>query len=186
MSSRWVKIGIVGKAHGLRGAFFISGRDIELPQEVKEISIGAEGSGRNCFRVVTSRMQSGRPLIQVEQIDVKEKVKEFIGQPIWARRVAFDVQKDEYMWHDVVGKKVFDASQNEVGTIVGIDNYGAADIVVIESDKGFLPVSFVSAYFDMSFKRKDETIKMIVDLDVFDESWELKKVRRISFFDDSS
>ena len=175
MSSRWVKIGIVGKAHGLRGAFFISGRDIELPPEVKEVSIGEEGSGRNSFKVIASRMQSGRPLIQVEDINVKEKVKSYIGQAIWARRVAFDVDSDEYMWHDVVGKKVVDNSGKELGTIISIDNYGAADIVVIEAEKGLLPVSFVSTYFDMSFKRKDELIKMLVDVEIFDESWELKK-----------
>ena len=175
MSSRWVKIGIVGKAHGLRGAFFISGRDIELPSEIEEVSIGEEGSGRNMFRVLATRMQSGRPLIQLEGIGAREQVKDYLGQALWARRVAFEVEGDEYMWHDVVGKKVVDENDNLVGTIINIDNYGAADIVVIESEKGFLPVSFIDAYFDMSFKRKDEQIKMIVDVDIFDESWELKK-----------
>lgn len=175
MSSRWVKIGIVGKAHGLRGAFFISGRDIALPPEVKEISIGEEGSGRGSFKVIASRMQSGRPLVQVETIDVKEKVKSYIGQAVWARRVAFDVNKDEYMWHDIVGKRVVDVSGKELGTIISIDNYGAADIIVIEAEKGLLPVSFVATYFDMSFKRKDELIKMTVDVEIFEDSWELKK-----------
>ena len=79
------------------------------------------------------------------------------------------------MWHDIVGKRVVDNSGKELGTIISIDNYGAADIVVIEAEKGLLPVSFVSTYFDMSFKRKDELIKMLVDVEIFDESWELKK-----------
>ena len=78
-----------------------------------------------------------KTLIQVEDINVKEKVKSYIGQAIWARRVAFDVDSDEYMWHDVVGKKVVDNSGKELGTIISIDNYGAADIVVIEAEKDF-------------------------------------------------
>ena len=175
MSSRWVKIGIVGKAHGLYGAFFISGRDIELPNEIKELSIGEEGSGRNMFKVVSTRMQSGRPLVRLEGISAREKVKDYIGQAIWARRVAFEVESDEYMWHDVVDKKVVDESGDLVGTIISIDNYGAADVVIIESEKGLLPVSFIDAYFDMSFKRKDDHINMIVDVDIFEDSWELKK-----------
>ena len=34
-------------------------------------------------------------------------------------------------------------------------------------------MSFIDAYFDMSLK-KDDHINMIVDVDIFEDSWELK------------
>ena len=48
----------------------------------------------------------------------ENKLKDYIGQAIWASRVAFEVDNDEYMWHDVVGKKVVDENGNLVGTII--------------------------------------------------------------------
>ena len=48
------------------------------------------------FKVVSTRMQSGRPLVRLEGISAREEVKDYIGQAIWARRVAFEVESDEH------------------------------------------------------------------------------------------
>ncbi|MFW7379468.1 MAG: ribosome maturation factor RimM [Oligoflexus sp.] len=174
MKIRWVKLGIVGKGHGLNGTFFISGRDAAIPGGVKTLRIGKNLQRAQDLTVQTSRMQGDRPTVHCKEVQSRNDVDILKGQTIWCRRDEITVEEErEYLWSDIEGLLVIDSDDRLVGKIVAVQNYGASDIVEIENQQlGRLALPFVDAYFDMNFRSDAEQIRLLVPLTTFDEAWE--------------
>jgi 16S rRNA processing protein RimM len=172
VQKRWIQLGIVGKAHGLNGAFFVSGRDEELP-EVKTLLIGPSQEKSREFKVKVIRWQNDRPVLQCEEIKSRTEAEALTHQKIWADRDSLEIDDDEeYFFSDVIGKKIVDIEGKDFGEIVDMVNYGATDIAIIEDGKGrTAEIPFVDAYFNMDFDIDDEVLHLLVASDVFDEVW---------------
>lgn len=170
---RWIQLGIVGKAHGLNGAFFISHRDEPIPTRLKELRIGPKPDLAPRFHLQMSRQQGERPLIACREITSREAAEALIMQEIWCERTDLELdEKVEYMWADLIGKDVVDAAGVVLGTIEKVGNFGASDIVrIVHPQRGVLEVPFVRFYFDMSFQSSDPSLKLLVTLDCFDDAW---------------
>lgn len=173
MTKRWIQLGIVGKAHGLNGAFFVSQRDEELPEELKDLRIGTDPEKAKTYTIKATRWQSDRPVLHCQEITTREGAEALCHQLIWADRDAMEIDEDEeYFWSDVIGKKVKDSDGVFFGTIKDVVNYGASDIVTVVDDKGRIAeIPFVDFYFDMDFDLDGEEIQMVVLADVFDDVW---------------
>jgi len=171
---KWVKLGIVGKGHGLNGTFFISGRDQTIPPKVKTLLVGNKLETARSLTVVNCRMQSGRPVLDCLEVQNRNDVDFLKGQIVWCPRHEIEVQdQNEYIWADLEGRSVVDSQGEMVGKIVEIQNFGASDIVEIDhTDRGRLSLPFVSLYFDMDFTGDQEQIRLLVPLDTFDEVWQ--------------
>ncbi len=166
-------MGVVGKAHGLAGAFFVSSREEPLPPDLKEVVVGERPEAGRRFKVARQQLQSGRPLLQVEEITAREAVDPFKGQQIWCRRDQLGLKPGEYCWADLIGKKVVDVDGIAVGVIRDVANHGASDFVnIVDETRGELPVPFVGMYFDMNFDPEGEVVTMTVPLAIFEEAWQ--------------
>ncbi len=173
----WIQLGIVGKAHGLNGAFFISQRDEALPPQLKNVSIGPDPERAPSFLVDFCRMQSDRPLLQCQSLRSREAAESLLLQPIWCRREAIAIDEGaEYLWGDLIGKEVLDINGARLGKILEIGNFGASDLVrIVEQSEGqkprYLELPFVASYFDMSFRSSDRVLRLVVNKDLFDDIW---------------
>lgn len=174
MKNRWVKLGIVGKAFGLDGAFFISGREQPIPKTVRLLHIGKKPEMARTLTVLNSRMQGKRPILVSRELQSRDEVESIKGQLIWCARQEIEVQEDqEYIWADLEGKTVVDQQGRFVGTIVGVQNYGASDIVELKNESlGTLSLPFVDFYFDMNFRSNDEQLRLLVPIETFAEAWQ--------------
>ncbi|MBC7660612.1 MAG: 16S rRNA processing protein RimM [Chitinophagaceae bacterium] len=173
MQKRWIQLGIVGKAHGLNGAFFVSQRDEEIPDGLKTLRIGPSVETAKTFTIKSSRWQNDRPVMLCSEIASREAAEAICHQPIWADRDDMEIdEEEEYFWSDIVGKEVKDSQGTFFGTISEVANYGASDIVLIEDGKGrTVEVPFVEFYFDMGFDLDGTEIRLIVLSEVFDDTW---------------
>lgn len=169
----WVQLGIVGKAHGLNGAFFISQREEPLPPQLKELRIGPKPESAPRFTLRGSRMQQGRPILLCEELKSREGAEALLLQAIWCPRAELEVdESSEYLWADLIGKEVVDRSAKPIGTIREIGNFGASDLVrIVDATGKVLELPLVAAYFDMSFRSSDPELRLVVDAELFDESW---------------
>jgi 16S rRNA processing protein RimM len=173
VNRQWIQLGIVGKAHGLGGAFFISHREDPLPPSLKSLRIGKDPALSSAFSVKFCRKQTGRPVLQCQEISSRDAAEALIGLPLWGLRSDLGLDEEtEYLWADLVGKSVVDSAGKTVGILVQVGNFGASDIVQIRRDSGgILDVPFVKAYFDFGFSAADETLQMTVSLETFDGTW---------------
>ncbi|MES2744061.1 MAG: ribosome maturation factor RimM [Bdellovibrionota bacterium] len=173
MQKRWIQLGIVGKAHGLNGAFFVSQRDDELPEELKSLRIGPTQDKSTEYKIKAVRWQNDRPVLHCEEIKSRTEAESLTHQKIWADRDLLPIDEDEeYFWSDVIGKKLLDSAGVPFGEVTEVVNFGASDIVVVIDGKGrTAEIPFVELYFNMDFEVEDDVIHMLVTADVFDEVW---------------
>ena len=171
MRPRWLKLGQVGKAHGLQGGFFVSGRNEAIPKQYKVLLVGNDPDTATQLNILQSRMQGERPLLQLETVRKRDQAEALIGQAIWVDRNRVHIHSDkEYLWADLQGRKVCDAKSIELGVITAIVNHGSADIMQIRGDKGCLDIPLVPTYVDLNFEDKP-VVMLIVQADVFEELW---------------
>jgi 16S rRNA processing protein RimM len=171
--NHWVQLGTIGKPHGLRGGFFVSGRSSLLPKGVKTLVLNPDK--QNLQLVMKSqRLQSSRVVVFCDELNSPEDVKIYSGQTLWCARSEIKLNEREYLWADLIGCKVVDAKGILMGSIVRVENYGASDIVTIKADKSEQHVSipFVSSYFQMDFGPLDDEISLLVGCDLFHDLWE--------------
>ncbi len=169
----WIKIGVVGKPNGLRGAFYVSNRDEAIPKTYQHIWIGESPAKSERYEIRVSKLLNGRPLIVCASISRREQAELLVGMPIWVQRAQISIDESKsYLWSDLVGKILQDANGELVGTIIEIRNFGASDIAAVRNQHGeFVEVPMVPTYFDMGFGRSDLELKLVVGKEVFDGLW---------------
>ncbi len=172
MLKRWIQLGIVGKAHGLNGAFFVSQRDEELPDELKTIRIGTSKDKASSYKVKSIRWQNDRPVLHCEEVKSRTEAEALTHMKIFADRDDLEIDEDEYFWSDVIGKQILDPNGKPFGEITDMVNYGASDIaIVVDEDGRTAEIPFVAEYFDMEFDLDADEIRLLVDAAIFDEVW---------------
>ena len=151
----------------------MSGRSDLLPKGVKTLFLNPERQDLK-LAMKSQRLQSGRVLVFCDELNSPEDVKRHGGQTLWCARSEIKLDEREYLWADLIGCKVIDAQGTLMGSIARVENYGASDIVTIESDKSSkeLSIPFVPSYFDMSFGPSDDKISLLVGCDLFQDLWE--------------
>ncbi len=168
-SKKYIQLGKVGKAHGLKGAFFVSGRDEEFP-DVDKVYIGSHPESGRFLSVKAVKWQSERSLLEVDSIDARERAEALLHQDIWIERAQLPLEDDECLWIDLEGSVVFTSDKLELGRILEVANYGASDIVEIVRDKKRLSLPLIENYF--KFPLNPEQIEVKQDLEFFTDLWE--------------
>lgn len=173
MTNGWLKIGKVGKAHGLRGAFFVRDRDELVPKAYGTLRVGAEPASAKVARIKGSQWQNGAPLLMLDIVPDRTAAEELVGQDLWVerRKVSLD-EEAEFLWSDLEGRKVTDSQDRLVGTLVAIYNTGSSDIAVVENEeRGHLEIALIGDYFDMDFS-EEGPIRLSVEASLFDDLWQ--------------
>ena len=175
-SSSWIVIGEVGRAHGLRGHFFVSKRSDPIPPTCKELFIGSDPDA-NAGKVFlisenNTRANSGA-IVGLKGVTDRSQIEELRGQPVWAQREQMPIDDDEeFFWEDLIGMDVLDSEGKLLGQIEHVDNFGASDIMSITDTNGRkLTIPIIPDYVDMGFSSESKYIQLVVTGSVFSEVW---------------
>lgn len=186
-----MKLGVVGKAHGLRGAFFVAGRrDRPVPKSCKKIVLGeVETPSKSSFsqapetpepsqiyEIVSSSTQQGRPLLQCRGVDDRTAAETLTGRSIWVEREQISVNPaQEFLWADLVGCLIYDSSGAPFGKVSEVGSYGAGDVAVVQAEiEGKLwavEVLLGPQFFNMDFDVSARRLDLVVDKDTFEGLW---------------
>jgi 16S rRNA processing protein RimM len=176
-SATWLKIGRIGKAHGLRGDFFVSGRDAPIPKQYGQIYIGETVETAKCTVIEKSGWVSERPVIKCSLAQDRTSADALTGLSIWVDSASVSVNdSSEYLWSDLEGRQVNSVDGTVMGRVRSVYNAGAGDVIEIEdSNRRLLGVPMISNYVDMSFVRGGSELSLAVPCDVFDDLWQEPK-----------
>lgn len=164
----YVKIGIVGKAHGLSGLFFLSGRSSPFEHEVKYVYIEINHSYKK-MKVSQILTRSSKTILGLDKILSREDLQLYKGAGVYIKKDDIHLNQEEFLWDDIVGKKVNDQTGKPFGWVERIDNFGASNIVTVENEVGFIwMIPFTEEFFDMSFKVSDPCIKTKYELNYYE------------------
>jgi len=170
----WIRLGTVGKAHGLRGAFFVSDRDDPLPTSLKKIRVGDDPKNLKDARVSEIAWRSGRPVMSCSLYSDRTAAEVMIGQAVWGHVAELAWRSDqEFLWDEVIGIPIVDPDGEAFGTITSLYSNGPNTIMVVQGQSGKqLELPVVEAYVAMTRDQHQRWhIALVVPASTFDEMW---------------
>lgn len=131
---RRIALAAVAGAHGVRGELRLKlfSESIESLSRHENLYVG--GAAR---RLLAIRDSGKTAVARFEGIDDRSAAEALRGALVEVDRSALPAPNEgEYYHADLIGLPALDGEGHEVGTVVGVENYGAGDLLEIESAAG--------------------------------------------------
>ena len=177
--SQWVKIGLVGRPHGLKGDFFVSGRDSQVPDTYRSIAIGSDPTSGEKAEILSVRNQNGQCVMRCTASKSRDQAALICGWPIWVVRDQVECDPSQnYLWADLEGRELADCNGVVLGHVSRVYNVGASDILVIQDVSGkTLEIAIAPTYFDaaeLSGRASSGAVRLQVPGSTFADLWQEK------------
>ena len=142
-----VVVGVIGRAHGIRGEVSM---DVRTDEPERRFSPGAvlrtEGGGRT-FTVAAARDHSGRLLVAFAEL-TDRTAAEAVRGTVLVTDVDADErpeEPEEYYDRQLVGLTALSEGGDEIGPVLAVLHLGSQDVLEIRTATGPRLVPFVSA-----------------------------------------
>ena len=142
-----VVVGVIGRAHGVRGEVVVQPRTDEPERRFAPGErLRAEGSGTT-FTVVSRRDHSGRMLVQFAGLTDRNAVEAVRGTLLVAEvdEAEPPAEPGEYYDRQLIGLRALTADGTPVGAVVGVLHLPSQDLLQIQTDAEVRLVPFVAA-----------------------------------------
>jgi 16S rRNA processing protein RimM len=142
-----VVVGLIGRAHGIRGDVTI---DVRTDEPERRFAVGqtlrAE-EGPRTFTVTAAREHSGRLLVHFSQLPDRTAAEAARGTVLVADVDPSERPEDEEEFYDrqLIGLAVKGADGTPVGTVTDVLHLPLQDTLEVETDAGTRLVPFVTA-----------------------------------------
>lgn len=146
-----VRLGEFGRAHGLRGEVRLKS-DTADPLAIASYGPLLTAEGRAVVLASLRQAAGAAPdmlVARVEGVGTREAAEALNRVPVFVPRdkLAAIVDEDEFYLADLIGLAARDEGGAEIGTIVGVPNYGGGDLLEIAPEHGpTLLVPFTKAF----------------------------------------
>jgi 16S rRNA processing protein RimM len=131
---RRIALAAVAGAHGVRGELRLKlfSDSIESLSRHENLYVG--GASR---RLLAIRDSGKTAVVRFEGIGDRSAAEALRGSLLEIERSALPIlEEGEYYHADLMGLSAVDGEENSVGTVVGVENYGAGDLLEIEDAAG--------------------------------------------------
>lgn len=173
MAGERIALGIIRKAHGVRGEASVEGWT-DSPERfaaLRDVTLVAPDDERTRDTAVESvRVHAGRALVKFAGIESPEEIQLLQN---WTIEIpesdARKLDEDEYFLHDLVGLTLVDGDGNARGTVVGTEEGGGGVLLTVERDGRRFDVPFAAdivTSIDLAAKRA--TVNLPEGLDDLD------------------
>ena len=141
-----VTVGVVGRAHGVRGEVSVEVRTDEVERRFAPGTVLFTPAGRS-LRVEATRQVSGRLVVSFAGVADRTLAEDLNGTELVARVPATEepTGDEEYYDRQLVGLAVLDARGNQAGTITNVLHNYAQDLLVVDAGGSERLVPFVLA-----------------------------------------
>lgn len=128
-----IQIGVVGKPHGVRGAFHLDGC-IDAAAIVPGFELQVDG---DAFTVAARGGVDARPLVTLSGVDDRDAAAALRGSPVTAARGDLTpLLEGEWFADDLVGLLVTDREGGEVGAVTRLSNLPSVDVLEVRTACG--------------------------------------------------
>ena len=143
---RLLEVGAVQSPHGLKGALSVYShtRPAIGIAGYSFWYIGKDAATAKRFEVARCWQHGKRVLAELAGVQDADAAAMLKGQNIWVDAADVELSEDEYLWADLVGCAVFEATGRELGRVAGLEAYGAQDILTVRAPDGDWMIPFVA------------------------------------------
>jgi 16S rRNA processing protein RimM len=126
----------IGAAHGVRGAVKLW-TFTEDPLAVKQYGPLLTKDGARSFEVASAREAKGHLVATLKGVATREEAERLNGLELYiAREKLPATEEDEYYHADLIGLAAVSATDEPLGRVTAIHNFGAGDIIEIAPAHG--------------------------------------------------
>lgn len=135
-SSSRLRLGVITGAHGVRG--YVKIRSFtQDPANIASYGPLYDDEGHKIV-ILSITSEKGEVIVaRVEGVDTRTGAEALRGTQLYIdRHLLPDLGNEEFYHADLIGLLAQDTEGNEVGMVIGVHNYGASDVLEIETRAG--------------------------------------------------
>ena len=139
-----IEIGKVVKPQGIKGEIkIILNCDADRINNIEQIIISGEK-----FNIEEKRIIDNNFIIKLKDINSRNDAEKLRNLSVFALREELKcLEENEYYYDDLIGLKVYNENNEEIGIIEDIDQFGSADIIYIRERNILFSVPFIDTIF---------------------------------------
>ncbi len=145
--SELILLGIVGAPHGVRGEVRIKTFTGD-PLGIAGYGLLTDSKGRS-FEIIDIRPAKEVVVARFKDVTTREAAEALNGTELFVARdkLSADADEDEFLHADLIGCDVVGPDGVVLGTVTGVENYGAGDLLDIKTpDARFVLMPFTKAF----------------------------------------
>lgn len=135
-SARQVQLGIIGAPHGVKGEVRVKSFTAD-PMAIGDYGPLSLDDGRT-LSIVSARPQGDMLVVRFDGVTTREQAAALTNRVLHVDRAVLPEigDEDEFYHADLVGLAVVDETREEIGKVVGLQDFGAGDILEIRLGSG--------------------------------------------------
>lgn len=138
----WVCVGVIVGAHGIRGEVRVK-CFTDDPEDLDQYGPLWDEGGKHPFKARVVGVSKGLALVALEGVTDRNRAESLKGVRLNISRDALpEADEDEFMVADLVGATAQTSAGEVLGSVKGVYNFGAGDVLEIMGPKGSLMVPF--------------------------------------------
>ena len=129
-----LQVGVIASTHGVRGEVkvFPTTDDMKRFKRLKEVILDT-GKEQLSLEIEGVKFFKQFAILKFKGIDNINDIEKYKGKSLFVTREnAVKLKKDEYFIADLIGLKVLDEEEKEIGVLKDVMETGANDVYVIE------------------------------------------------------
>lgn len=136
MSEDKVLMARIGAAHGIRGEVRVKAFGDD-PLSFTDYGVLTDKSGSRQFEVLRARVQKTVVVTQFKGITDRNQAEELNGLELYISRDQLpEPEEDEFYYSDLTGVPVFDSSDEKLGSVAAVQDFGAGDLLEVRPTRG--------------------------------------------------
>jgi len=148
MSGDRIALGVIRKAHGVRGEASVEAWS-DSPERFEHVSsvtlVSPDDSQTRDAVIESVRIHAGRALVKFAGIESPEEVQLLQNWTVEVPEAeARKLDQDEYFLHDLVGLTLIDAEGTARGKVSEIEETGGGVLLVVDGPRGRFHVPFAA------------------------------------------
>jgi 16S rRNA processing protein RimM len=128
---RLILLGEIGAAHGIRGEVSIR-TFTEDPADIAAYGPLSDKTGTRTFTIAGLRVASKAVIAKLKGIDDRTAAEKLRNTKLYVKRSRLpELEPGAFYYEDLAGLTATDAAGSVLGTVAGVVNYGAGDLIEI-------------------------------------------------------
>ena len=129
---RRILLGTIVAAHGIRGEVIVKSYT-GAPADIASYGTLSDADGASPLSLSVVRVSEKGVVARVAGVNDRNGAEALAGRSLYVRRERLPETADDTFYHaDLVGLQAFGADGTLIGKVIGVQNYGAGDLLEIQ------------------------------------------------------
>lgn len=133
--TNFILIATIGKSKGLNGEFFLNSLSEPKENIINYINFKFSDSKKS-IKFDYIKPINKKLIAKLTDINDVDEIKKLTNKELFINKSQLpELPDDEVYWHDLIGMKVINTLNEDIGIVDEVNNFGSSDILMINSSK---------------------------------------------------